>query len=138
MRDRKMGRKAIRKLKSKNGESIGEVLAAMVIISLAAILLASMIAASMRIITRSVEGYDLYVAQVNALNTDGEVKSAGNKRKYQDDELGYQTEKNRNITVTGTIKSSGRSEQVSLTVPVTIYEIRKSGRTELWRYQSAG
>ena len=56
MRDRKMGRKAIRKLKSKNGESIGEVLAAMVIISLAAILLASMIAASMRIITRSVEG----------------------------------------------------------------------------------
>lgn len=137
MRDRKMGRKAIRKLKSKNGESIGEVLAAMVIISLAAILLASMIAASMRIITRSVKGYDLYVAQVNALNTDGKEKSAGNNRTYQDDELGYQTE-NSNITVTGTIESSGGNEEVRLTVPVTIYEIRKSSRTELWRYQSAG
>ena len=136
MRDRKMGRKAIRKLKSKNGESIGEVLAAMVIISLAAILLASMIAASMRIITRSVKGYDLYVAQVNALNTDGEVKSAGNNRTYQN-ELGYQTG-NRNITVTGTIGNSGGSEQVSLNIPVTIYEIRKSGRTELWRYQPDG
>lgn len=138
MRDRKMGRKAIRKLKSKNGESIGEVLAAMVIISLAAILLASMIAASMRIITRSVEGYDLYVAQVNALNTDGEVKSAGNKRKYQADELGYQKKTDKKVTVTGTIESSGGRGNVSLTVPVTIYEIRKSGHTELWRYQSAG
>ena len=137
MRDRKMGRKAIRKLKSKDGESIGEVLAAMVIISLAAILLASMIAASMRIITRSVEGYDLYVAQVNALNTDGEVLQASEK-KYTVQELGYQTEKIRNITVTGTIKSSGGNEDVSLTVPVTIYEIRKSGRTELWRYQPDG
>lgn len=137
MRDRKIGRKAIRKLKSKDGESIGEVLAAMVIISLAAILLASMIAASMRIITRSVEGYDLYVAQVNALNTDGKVLEASEKQ-YTVQELGYQTEKNRNITVTGTIKSSGGNEDVSLTVPVTIYEIRKSGRTELWRYQSAG
>lgn len=137
MRDKKMGRKAIRKLKSKDGESIGEVLAAMVIISLAAILLATMIAASMRIITRSVEGYDLYVAQVNALNTDGEVKSAGNKRTYQNDELGYQTG-NRNITVTGTIGNSGGSEQVSLNIPVTIYEIRKSDRTELWRYQPDG
>ena len=136
MRDRKMGRKAIRKLKSKDGESIGEVLAAMVIISLAAILLASMIAASMRIITRSVEGYDLYVAQVNALNTDGEVLQASEK-KHTDQELGYQTE-NSIITVTGTIKSSGGNEDVSLNIPVTIYEIRKSGRTELWRYQSAG
>lgn len=137
MRDKKMGRKAIRKLKSKDGESIGEVLAAMVIISLAAILLATMIAASMRIITRSVEGYDLYVAQVNALNTDGEVKSAGNNRTYQNVELGYQTG-NRNITVTGTIGNSGGSEQVSLNIPVTIYEIRKSDRTELWRYQPDG
>lgn len=138
MRDRKMGRKAIRKLKSKNGESIGEVLAAMVIISLAAILLASMIAASMRIITRSVEGYDLYVAQVNALNTDGVVKNASVQKTYTDEKLGYQTETDKKVTVTGTIRSSGWSEEVNLTVPVTIYEIRKSGRTELWRYQSAG
>lgn len=138
MRDRKMGRKAIRKLKSKNGESIGEVLAAMVIISLAAILLASMIAASMRIITRSVEGYDLYVAQVNALNTDGVVKNASAQKTYTDEKLGYQTETDKKVTVTGTIKSSGGSEQVSLNIPVTIYEIRKSSRTELWRYQSAG
>jgi hypothetical protein len=129
-------KKLIQKLKSKNGESIGEVLAAMVIISLAAIMLASMIAASMRIITRSVKGYDLYVAQVNALNTDGTVKSAGKNKTYQDDELGYQTEENKIVTVTGTVGSGGKSTQVSLKVPVTIYEIRKSGSTELWRYQT--
>lgn len=128
-------KKMIQKLKSKNGESIGEVLAAMVIISLAAIMLASMIAASMRIITRSVKGYDLYVAQVNALNTEGTVKSAGEKT-YKDDELGYQTETGKNVTVKGTIRSGGESTQVNLNVPVTIYEIRKSGSTELWRYQA--
>lgn len=130
-------KKMIQKLKSKNGESIGEVLAAMVIISLAAIMLASMIAASMRIITRSVKGYDLYVAQVNALNTEGRVKSAGEKTyTYNDDELGYETETGKNVTVKGTIGSGEESTQVNLNVPVTIYEIRKSGSTELWRYQA--
>ncbi|HCE73717.1 MAG TPA: hypothetical protein DEP67_04440 [Lachnospiraceae bacterium] len=138
MRDRKMGRKAIRKLKSKNGESIGEVLAAMVIISLAAILLASMIAASMRIITRSVEGYDLYVAQVNALNTDGVVKNASAQKTYTDEKLGYQTETDKKVTVTGTINGGEPGTAVKLMIPVTVYEIRKSGNTELWRYQSAG
>lgn len=129
-------KKMIQKLKSKNGESIGEVLAAMVIISLAAIMLASMIAASMRIITRSVRGYDLYVAQVNALNTEGTVKFARKNKTYQDDELGYETETGKNVTVKGTIGSGGESTQVNLNVPVTIYEIRKSGSTELWRYQA--
>ena len=125
-------KKMIQKLKSKNGESIGEVLAAMVIISLAAIMLASMIAASMRIITRSVKGYDLYVAQVNALNTEGTVKSAGEKT-YKDDELGYQTETDKNVTITGKVGSGG---QIQLSVPVTIYEIKTNGSTELWRYQA--
>ncbi|MGO5291348.1 hypothetical protein ACTQ1N_04080 [Porcincola sp. LCP21S3_C12] len=126
-------KKMIQKLKSKNGESIGEVLAAMVIISLAAIMLASMIAASMRIITRSVKGYDLYVAQVNALNTEGRVKSAGEKE-YPDDELGYQRETGKNVIVVWKVGSEGQT--VRLSVPVTIYEIRKSGSTELWRYQA--
>ena len=104
----------------------------MVIISLAAIMLASMIAASMRIITRSVKGYDLYVAQVNALNTEGRVKSAGEKT-YKDDELGYQTETDKNVTITGKVGSGG---QIQLSVPVTIYEIKTNGSTELWRYQA--
>jgi len=130
-------KKMIQKLNSKNGESIGEVLSAMVIISLAAIMLASMIAASMRIITRSVKGYDLYVAQVNALNTEGTVKSAETGKTYPDDELGYETEAGKYVTVAGTIGSGGQSAQIRLRIPVTIYEIRKGGSTELWLYQTS-
>lgn len=51
----------IRKLKSKKGESIGEVLVAMLVVSLGSILFASMVSASQRLATRSKKAYDSYV-----------------------------------------------------------------------------
>lgn len=65
---------AVRKLSSESGESIGEVLAATIVVALGSILLATMVSSSKNIITKSEKAYDKYIAQRNYLETRGGIR----------------------------------------------------------------
>ena len=62
-----MKQKIIRKLQSKAGDSIAEVLIALLISSLALVMLASMISSSANMITKSKSNMDDYYSKMNAL-----------------------------------------------------------------------
>ncbi len=57
------------KLHSEAGESIGEALAAMLIVAFGAIMLAGMVQAASRIVTRSEESYHAYLQDRNAIES---------------------------------------------------------------------
>ena len=59
----------IKKLRNDCGESIAEVLIAMLIIELALLMAVSMIMSSGRIITKTEKSYDLYYSRRNAIET---------------------------------------------------------------------
>lgn len=59
--------KVFRKLKSQNGESIGEVLVASLIVALGSVMFASMVSASERLITRSEKAYQEYLKDHNSI-----------------------------------------------------------------------
>ena len=63
-----MKEKIIRKLQSKAGDSIAEVLIALLISSLALVMLASMISSSANMITKSKSNMDDYYLKMNNLN----------------------------------------------------------------------
>lgn len=58
-----------KKIRSDRGESIGEALAAMLIVALAALMLAAMTSAATRIVTRSEEAYASYLDQRNFIES---------------------------------------------------------------------
>lgn len=66
-------KQAAGKLSSKAGESIGEVLASVIVVALGSILLVTMVTSSKNIITKSEETYHRYIAQRNYLETRGGI-----------------------------------------------------------------
>lgn len=61
----------LEKLRSERGESIGEALAAMLIVALAALMLAGMTTAAIRIVEKSEKAYNVYLDQRNYLESGG-------------------------------------------------------------------
>ena len=64
-----MKNKLIRKIKSRAGESLAEVLIAVLIIAVSAMLLASMISSTLSIVTRSEAAYEEYYQENETLET---------------------------------------------------------------------
>lgn len=60
-----------KKLRSERGETIGEALAAMLVVALGALMLAAMTSAATRIVTRSEAAYSRYLDQRNAIESGG-------------------------------------------------------------------
>lgn len=77
MRDHtELMRKAFRKLQKTKGESIAEILVAMLVIAMGLIMLASMLTASVNMIKNSKEQYTTEVAQKNAVESSTELDIA--------------------------------------------------------------
>lgn len=83
-------RRIHRKLSSRSGETIGEVLAATVVVSLGAILLATMVSSSRNIITRSGEAYKDYMDRRNEFEKSGTLS--------EPDDVQVETDENKMIT----------------------------------------
>lgn len=66
----------INKLKSEKGESIGEVLVAMLIVALGSVMFASMVTASGRLLTHSKQAYNSYIENHNQLESESTTASA--------------------------------------------------------------
>lgn len=115
-----------KKIHSERGESIGEALAAMLIVALAALMLATMTSAATRIVTRSEEAYASYLDQRNFIESnksDIEKNASGDANSYTSDKQnghvklwkeGDSMEMNSQIDVTMTIirDASGKIETV--------------------------
>ncbi len=82
----KSGRKLFHRICSDKGESIGEALAAMLIVALGALMLAAMTSAATRIVTKSEKAYAEYLDQRNIIesgNADNiEKNSSGESSEY--------------------------------------------------------
>lgn len=66
-----------RKLKSQNGESIGEVLVASLIVALGSVMFASMVSASDKLITRSEKAYKDYLEDHNSIENPQDPNNEG-------------------------------------------------------------
>ncbi len=118
-----------KKIHSDRGESIGEALAAMLIVALAALMLAAMTSAATRIVTRSEEAYASYLDQRNFI----ESNKSDIEKNATGDTSGYASDKQ-----DGQVKlwgSSGDSMAAGskLDVTMTIIE-NKSGEIETVKY----
>ena len=74
-----------KKLRSERGETIGEALAAMLVVALGALMLAAMTSSATRIVTRSETAYSQYLDQRNAIEsgrTDVEKNSSADSSSY--------------------------------------------------------
>lgn len=89
----------MRKLKSENGESIGEVLVAMLVVSLGSILFASMVTASQRLVTRSNKAYQSYVTSRNQMESESgnTISTESSSVSIKEDPTSSSTTNNRNV-----------------------------------------
>lgn len=69
------------KLHSEAGESIGEALAAMLIVAFGAIMLEGMVQAASRVVTRSEESYHAYLQERNAIESRNESQKVVDGKK---------------------------------------------------------
>ncbi len=120
-----------KKIHSERGESIGEALAAMLIVALAALMLAAMTSAATRIVTRSEEAYASYLDQRNFI----ESNKSDIEKNASDDAGSYKSD-----TQTGHVKlwgSSGDSMAAGSQMNVTMTIIKDaSGKIETVKYKA--
>ncbi len=103
---------------SERGESIGEALAAILIVALGALMLEAMTSAATRIVTRSEKAYASYLDQRNYIESQGHVAS----KNVKDGEDVYATEK---VSATVSLwEDSSDSMAATATVPVEASIIR--------------
>lgn len=103
----------LEKLRSERGESIGEALAAMLIVALAALMLAGMTTAATRIVEKSEKAYNVYLDQRNYLESGG---ASGISKNDPDGQSSIATP----VSVPGTLHMSGTGIKASELVTVTI------------------
>lgn len=106
-------KKVYAKLLSSKGESISEVLVASLVIALGALLVATMISASFRLLSREEQSYKEYIEQKNIFETLSETKDAGTL----------------NITVTASNTTNG-----GLSRTVEVFSRQVDDTTTLKRY----
>ena len=109
----------LEKLRSERGESIGEALAAMLIVALAALMLAGMTTAATRIVEKSEKAYNVYLDQRNYLESGG---SSSIPKNDPDGESSIATP----VQVKGTLHMSVTGIEAIASEPVTA-TILKSG-----------
>lgn len=117
-----------KKIYSESGESIGEALAAMLIVALAALMLAAMTSAASRIVTRSEEAYASYLDQRNFI----ELNKSNIEKNASGDANSYTSNKQ-----DGHVKlwKEGDSLEMNSQIDVTMTIIKnKSGEIETVKY----
>ncbi len=126
-----MKAKLIDRIRSERGESIGEALAAMLIVALGALMLEAMTSAATRIVTRSETAYMSYLDQRNLVESLGQME--GKNLKNGKDI--YSTE-SLNATVS-LWKSSSDSMAATVSIPVSaeIIKNKNTGKIVAARYQ---
>ncbi len=126
-----MKAKLIDRIRSERGESIGEALAAMLIVALGALMLETMTSAATRIVTRSETAYMSYLDQRNLVESLGQMM--GKNLKNGKDI--YSTE-SLNATVS-LWKSSSDSMAATVSIPVSaeIIKNKNTGKIVAARYQ---
>ncbi len=126
-----MKAKLIDRIRSERGESIGEALAAMLIVALGALMLEAMTSAATKIVTRSETAYMSYLDQRNLVESLGQMK--GKNLKNGKDI--YSTE-SLNATVS-LWKSSSDSMAATVSIPVSaeIIKNKNTGKIVAARYQ---
>ena len=107
-----MKKKVLEKLRSRRGDSIAEVLVAVLISAVALVMLASMITSSSRLITRSKDKMEEYYEKSSALADHGGTVSTGSVRLTTKDGGSTVTVKNWEVSY---------SENRSVTDPVNAY-----------------
>ncbi len=126
-----MKARLIDRIRSERGESIGEALAAMLIVALGALMLEAMTSAATRIVTRSETAYMSYLDQRNLVESLGQME--GKNLKNGKDI--YSTE-SLNATVS-LWKSSSDSMAATVSIPVSaeIIKNKNTGKIVAARYQ---
>ena len=123
----------LEKLRSERGESIGEALAAMLIVALAALMLAGMTTAATRIVEKSEKAYNVYLDQRNYLESGG---SSSIPKNDPDGQSSIATP----VPVPGTLHMSGTDIAAAAYEPVTATILKSGDRTVriTYRYRKAG
>lgn len=121
-----------KRILSERGESIGEALAAILIVALGALMLETMTSAATRIVTRSEKAYASYLDQRNYIESQGRVTD----KNVKDGEDIYEVE-----TVSGAAvslwKESSDSMAATVTIPVeaSIIKNKDENKTEAVWYR---
>lgn len=121
----------LEKLRSERGESIGEALAAMLIVALAALMLVGMTTAATRIVEKSEKAYNVYLDQRNYLESGG---ASGIQKNDPDGESSIATP----VSVPGTLHMSGIDATASEPVTVTILKSGDRNVRITYRYRKEG
>lgn len=121
----------LEKLRSERGESIGEALAAMLIVALAALMLAGMTTAATRIVEKSEKAYNVYLDQRNYLESGG---SSSIPKNDPDGESSIATP----VPIDGTLHMSGIGIAASEPVTATILKSGDKNVRITYRYRKAG
>ncbi len=119
----------LEKLRSERGESIGEALAAMLIVALAALMLAGMTTAATRIVEKSEKAYNVYLDQRNYLESGG---ASGIPKNDPNGESGIATP----VPVPGTLHMSGDGIIASEPVTATILKSGDRNVRITYRYKA--
>lgn len=123
----------LEKLRSERGESIGEALAAMLIVALAALMLAGTTTAATRIVEKSEKAYNVYLDQRNYLESGGASEIPKND---PDGQSSIATP----VPVPGTLHMSGKGidETASELVTATILKSGDRNVRITYRYRKEG
>lgn len=112
----------LEKLRSERGESIGEALAAMLIVALGALMLAGMTTAATRIVEKSEKAYNVYLDQRNYLESGG---VSGIPKNDPDGQSSIAT----TVLVDGNLHMSGTNIAAIASEPVTATILKSGDRT---------
>lgn len=121
----------LEKLRSERGESIGEALAAMLIVALAALMLAGMTTAANRIVEKSEKAYNVYLDQRNYLESGG---ASGISKNDPDGESSIATP----VRVEGTLHMSENGIAATVSEPVTATILKSGDKNVRITYRKAG
>lgn len=123
----------LEKLRSERGESIGEALAAMLIVALAALMLAGMTTAATRIVEKSEKAYNVYLDQRNYLESGG---SSSIPKNDPDGQSSIATP----VQVKGTLHMSVTGIEAIASEPVTATILKSGDRNVriIYRYRKEG
>ena len=126
-----------KKLHSERGETIGEALAAMLVVALGALMLAAMTSAATRIVTRSETAYSRYLDQRNAIESGGadveknSSEAASNETSTKDGYISFSSGTGATVKMKGTYQKKVSYTAVTTSegknILVTYHLVKPSG-----------
>lgn len=118
----------LEKLRSERGESIGEALAAMLIVALGALMLVGMTTAATRIVEKSEKAYNVYLDQRNYLESGGTSSIPKNDPDGQNSIAAP-------VPVEGYLHMSGKDIAAAASEPVTATILKSGDRNVMITYR---